>query len=168
MRFLLRFLLAALVLFGAWKAGFWKLYARLVLWFAGGTTALLTGFDLERTASREAFSAVFVRGAERYRLPLDLEHTLAGVVAYAALVLATARGAGSRRVLFRGLLGLPFVLATQVLVVAFLPWMVTEHAWWVSRALDVVYVFTVLAGLGAFPFFLWMIWISPAGTEPAG
>jgi hypothetical protein len=151
--FLARFALAAALLFWLWSVAGWaEAWGRVVLALAAPPAAWLTGFRLELGPP-----VVFAAGGQRLPMPLNLREVCAGVVPFVALVLATARRPlGSRaRVLA---VGAAVLLLAQAAVVAMTPLMVTPHAPWVSRLIDVGYTFAVLGGLVAMPLFLWWAW----------
>lgn len=158
--FLAEFAVAAGALFWLWSQMGWAdTYAAVVLAGVRAVAPLLTGYALELHPS-----PAFVAGEARLALPLNLRETCAGVVPFLALLLATPRRTVRAR-LAGAAAGLAVLLPVQVAVVAMTPWMMTPHAEWVSRLLDVVYTFAALGGLVALPLFLWWAWLK---TTPAG
>lgn len=160
--FLAKFAAAAGVLFWLWsQAGWAEAYGRAVLAAVRAVAPLLTGFQLETHPA-----PVFVRGETRLALPLNLRETCAGVVPFAALILATA-GRSARTRLQGAAAGLLALFPVQVAVVSATPFMMTAHEEWVSRLLDVLYTFAALGGLVALPLFLWWAWLQVTAPPPA-
>jgi hypothetical protein len=151
--FLAKFLAAAGVLFWLWSQGGWaEAYGRLVLAAVSFVAPLLTGYRLDTGSG-----TVFVSGETRLSLPLNLRETCAGVVPFVALLIATAKRSPAARL--AGIaVGFAAMYPVQVAVVAMTPFMMTPHAPWVSRLLDVTYTFAALGGLVALPLFLWWAW----------
>lgn len=158
--FLAKFAVAAGILFWLWSNGGWAdAYGTLVLGAVRLVAPLLTGYQLETHPT-----AAFVHGETHLPLPLNLRETCAGIVPFAALVLATT-GRTIRARLQAAAVGFAILYPVQVLVVAMTPVMMTPHEEWISRLLDVVYTFAALGGLVALPLFLWWMWLKL--TEPA-
>jgi hypothetical protein len=153
--FLTKFLAVAGALFWLWsQAGWAEVYGRVVLAAVGVLSPLLTGYDLDVHGG----TAAFVGGPARLNLPLNLRETCAGLIPFAALLLATPRRSAVARL--QGLLaGTAVLFPVQVAVVTMTPFMMTPHQPWVSDLLDVVYTYAALGGLVALPLFLWWAWL---------
>ena len=157
--FLGKFAVAAGALFWLWaQAGWAEAYGSAVLNVVRIVGPIFTGYLVELHPK-----VTFVSGETRLALPLNLRETCAGIVPFAALILATAGRPLVSRLKALGI-GFAAIFPVQVAVVAMTPFMMTPHEEWISNLLDVVYTFAALGGLVALPLFLWWMWLKV--TQP--
>jgi hypothetical protein len=150
--FLVKFLGAAALLFSLWLRGGADVYGQAALLPAALLSPMITGYRVEFGGD----TGYFVDGTTRVRVPLNLRESLAGIVPFLALVIASGNLPWRRR-LWAGLVGLVILYSVAASIVIISPLMVTPQPDWVMRILDVVSVFAFLGGFVALPFALWFV-----------
>ncbi|MBI4517470.1 MAG: hypothetical protein HY699_16830 [Deltaproteobacteria bacterium] len=162
MWFLVRFLAAAAALFALWLAGGAAMYSHMVLFCVRAVAALSAGLSVEVSSQAGHVTAVFIAGTRRLAMPLNLRESLAGVVPFIALVMASS-GPPLLARLRAALTGMGIIYAVDVAVVSASPLMLESRTGVTKALADVLSVFVMLAGLVALPFFLWLVLL---GTGP--
>lgn len=165
--FFAKFVVAAALLFVLWRAGGAWAYAYAVLVVVTVLSPVLTGYQVSIGTGAHGITAFFMDGTSRIELPFVLHEALAGIIPFVALMCASS-GQTLRQWAERTGIGIAVLYAAHVGVLILSPLLVTEHARWISRVIDVVYGFYAVAGFVGLPFSLWMILTRPweAGGFP--
>lgn len=131
----------------------------------------VSGYSVSIITGAHGPTAFFEAGATRVEVPFVLHEALAGLIPFLALMMASP---GQGLVLWarRSAVGIGIIYVAHVAVLILSPLLVTPHAWWVNRIIDVTYGFYAVAGFVGLPFSLWVIltrpWIGlPGGGAPA-
>lgn len=161
--FLVKFLLAALVLFALWSlARVSDVYSRAVLVVADPLMWLVSGFHVERIETTGAGLNIFIaRAGEQILLPLQPRELFSGVIPFLALMVAARDVTLPARL--RGVaIGIAALFVFHVGLMLLGPFLATPHEDWVNRIIDVTYGFYGLVGYVALPFVLWY-WLAESG-----
>lgn len=158
--FFAKFVVAAALLFVLWRIGLAGAYAYAVLVMVTVLSPALSGYQVSIGTGAHGITAFFAAGASRIELPFVLHEALAGVIPFVALMCASS-GQTLRQWAERTGIGIAVLYLAHVAVLILSPLLVTEHARWVSRLIDVVYGFYAVAGFVGLPFSLWMILTRP-------
>jgi hypothetical protein len=170
-KFFAKFIVAAAVCVFLWKgAGLAGAYSYAVLVLVTVLSPLLTGFHVVLGTGAHGLTAFFEAGTTRIEVPFVLHEALAGVIPFVGLMCASG-GQSIREALSRTAIGLGVLYLCHVVVITLSPLLVTDHAWWITRIIDVTFGFYAVAGFVGLPFFLWMVltrpWETAAGVEAA-
>jgi hypothetical protein len=158
--FFAEFVVAAAVLFFLWKVGAAWAYGYAVLVPVTVLSPLLTGYQVIIGTGAHGITAFFEGGGSRIEVPFVLHEALAGVIPFAALMCASSRQT-LRQWASRTAIGLGVIYLAHVIVLTLSPLLVTEHARWISKVIDVTYGFYAVAGFVGLPFSLWVILTRP-------
>jgi hypothetical protein len=158
--FFAEFIVAAALLFVLWRAGVAGAYAYAVLVAVTVLSPALTGYQVSIGGGAHGITAFFTYGTSRIELPFVLQEALAGVIPFVALMCVSPGQTLLQRA-ERTAIGMAVLYAAHVAVLILSPLLVTEHAHWISRLIDVVYGFYAVAGFVGLPFSLWMILTRP-------
>lgn len=158
--FLARFVVVAAVLFAVWKWGVAWAYGYAVLVPVTVLSPLLTGYQVTITTGLRGITAFFEAGTTRVEVPFVLQEALAGVIPFVALMCAS-RGQTLLQWARRTGIGLGVLFGAHVAVMILSPLLVTPHARWVNRIIDITYGFYAVAGFVGLPFSLWIVLTRP-------